>query len=271
MALLVFFAFAMQCISTLAVVRRETGGWKWPAFQFLYMLALGVLWFLAGFSHHQLLSYDEQHLHERSDSRLRLRREHGRDLYGASQSEASGSRGHEPAASSPLPPKSRTSPDFPKGSGPELVENMKKQAERFGADYLHGARDRSRSFKRPFRSNSRTASGSQTRTLIVASGASARWLGSAERAEADRPRRQFLRHLRRLLLSRQKDHGGRRRRFRHGRSQFPDPLRHEVTLVHRREIPRLENHAGPRPRQSEDQVPAPIPWSKTSTTSSKAS
>ncbi len=36
-ALLVFFAFAMQCISTIAVVRRETGGWKWPIFQFTYM------------------------------------------------------------------------------------------------------------------------------------------------------------------------------------------------------------------------------------------
>jgi ferrous iron transport protein B len=36
-ALLIFFAFAMQCISTIAVVRRETGGWKWPAFQFTYM------------------------------------------------------------------------------------------------------------------------------------------------------------------------------------------------------------------------------------------
>ena len=36
-ALLVFFAFAMQCISTIAVVRRETGGWKWPAIQFTYM------------------------------------------------------------------------------------------------------------------------------------------------------------------------------------------------------------------------------------------
>lgn len=39
-ALLVFFAFAMQCFSTVAVVRRETGGWKWPIFQFSYMLAL---------------------------------------------------------------------------------------------------------------------------------------------------------------------------------------------------------------------------------------
>ncbi len=39
-SLLVFFAFAMQCFSTLAVVKRETGGWKWPIFQFSYMLAL---------------------------------------------------------------------------------------------------------------------------------------------------------------------------------------------------------------------------------------
>ena len=36
-ALLIFFAFAMQCMSTLAVVRRETGSWKWPAIQFAYM------------------------------------------------------------------------------------------------------------------------------------------------------------------------------------------------------------------------------------------
>jgi ferrous iron transport protein B len=39
-ALLVFFAFAMQCMSTVAVVRRETGGWKWPLVQFAYMTAL---------------------------------------------------------------------------------------------------------------------------------------------------------------------------------------------------------------------------------------
>lgn len=39
-ALLVFFAFAMQCMSTIAVVRRETGGWKWPILQFTYMAVL---------------------------------------------------------------------------------------------------------------------------------------------------------------------------------------------------------------------------------------
>jgi len=40
LALMIFFAFAMQCTSTIAVVRRETNSWKWPAVQFLYMLAL---------------------------------------------------------------------------------------------------------------------------------------------------------------------------------------------------------------------------------------
>lgn len=40
MALMIFFAFAMQCTSTMAVVRRETNSWKWPAVQFLYMLAM---------------------------------------------------------------------------------------------------------------------------------------------------------------------------------------------------------------------------------------
>ena len=39
-ALLIFFVFALQCASTIAVARRETGGWKWPAVQFAYMLLL---------------------------------------------------------------------------------------------------------------------------------------------------------------------------------------------------------------------------------------
>jgi ferrous iron transport protein B len=42
-ALLVFFAFALQCTSTIAVMRRETGGWKWPALQFTYMLFLAYV------------------------------------------------------------------------------------------------------------------------------------------------------------------------------------------------------------------------------------
>ena len=39
-ALLVFFVFALQCVSTLAIMRRETNSWRWPAFAFTYLLAL---------------------------------------------------------------------------------------------------------------------------------------------------------------------------------------------------------------------------------------
>ena len=55
-SLLVFFAFALQCFSTIAVVRRETGGWKWPLAQFSYMLVLayGFSWVAYRFASHFL-------------------------------------------------------------------------------------------------------------------------------------------------------------------------------------------------------------------------
>ncbi len=53
MALLVFFAFAMQCTSTLAVVRRETNSWKWPAVQFIYMT---IVAYASAFAVNQVLS-----------------------------------------------------------------------------------------------------------------------------------------------------------------------------------------------------------------------
>jgi ferrous iron transport protein B len=48
-SLLIFFTFALQCMSTLAVVRRETGSWKWPAAQFLYMGFLAYVFSWAAF------------------------------------------------------------------------------------------------------------------------------------------------------------------------------------------------------------------------------
>ena len=39
-SLMLFYAFAMQCMSTLAIVKRETGSWKWPIIQFLYLSGL---------------------------------------------------------------------------------------------------------------------------------------------------------------------------------------------------------------------------------------
>jgi ferrous iron transport protein B len=48
-SLLIFYTFAMQCMSTLAVVKRETGGWKWPMLQLLCMTGLAYLGAFASF------------------------------------------------------------------------------------------------------------------------------------------------------------------------------------------------------------------------------
>jgi ferrous iron transport protein B len=52
-ALLVFFVFALQCMSTLAVLRRETNSWRWPAFAFTYLL---VIAYGASFITHRIVS-----------------------------------------------------------------------------------------------------------------------------------------------------------------------------------------------------------------------
>ncbi|MBT5090688.1 MAG: ferrous iron transport protein B [Flavobacteriales bacterium] len=52
-SLMLFYAFAMQCMSTLAIVYRETKHWKWPVIQFFYM---GALAYLSSFITYQLLS-----------------------------------------------------------------------------------------------------------------------------------------------------------------------------------------------------------------------
>jgi len=69
-------------------------------------------------------------------------------------------------------------PGFPDGIlGPELVANTKKQAQRFGAEYRAGEVTAADLSTRPFRLTIDNAETVETRTLIVASGASARWLG----------------------------------------------------------------------------------------------
>lgn len=53
LSLLLFYVFAMQCMSTVAVVKRETKSWKWPAIQFAFMTGLA---YLGGLLAYQLLS-----------------------------------------------------------------------------------------------------------------------------------------------------------------------------------------------------------------------
>jgi thioredoxin reductase (NADPH) len=86
-------------------------------------------------------------------------------------------QGHEPGGQLSMTTLVENFPGFPEGiQGPELIENMKKQAARFGAEYLRGDLAHADLRQRPFvldlgREKLRT------RTLIIASGASARWLG----------------------------------------------------------------------------------------------
>ncbi len=53
LSLLIFYVFALQCMSTLAVTKRETKSWKWPLIQFTYM---GILAYLGSLIVYQLLS-----------------------------------------------------------------------------------------------------------------------------------------------------------------------------------------------------------------------
>jgi thioredoxin reductase (NADPH) len=85
--------------------------------------------------------------------------------------------GHEPGGQLGLTTLVENFPGFPEGiQGPELIENMRKQASRFGAEYHMGHLVKADLSKRPIE----LTFGKETiltRSLIIASGASARWLG----------------------------------------------------------------------------------------------
>ena len=86
-------------------------------------------------------------------------------------------QGHEAGGQLSLTTLVENFPGFPEGiHGPELVANMKKQAENFGAEFRHGSLLEADLSQRPFRLNIEDE-WIETRTLIVASGASARWIG----------------------------------------------------------------------------------------------
>src|SRR5947209_20011081 len=85
--------------------------------------------------------------------------------------------GHEPGGQLSLTTHVENFPGFPDGIlGPELIENMRKQAQRFGAEFKAGAVTEVDLRQRPFRIIAGKES-YETKSLIVAAGASARLLG----------------------------------------------------------------------------------------------
>ena len=54
---MVFYVLAMQCVSTVAIVRRETNSWRWPLFQLFYMTSLAYLAALIVYQGGRLLGF----------------------------------------------------------------------------------------------------------------------------------------------------------------------------------------------------------------------
>ena len=139
-----------------------------------------------------------------------------------------------PAASFRSRPWLRIFPGFPTAfSGPDLIENMRKQAQRFGAEFKAGAITDVDLSKRPFKITAGNDT-YETRALDHRLGRDRAHDGPRVRAQTDRLWRLHLRHLRRLFFPRQGDRGRRRRRFGDGRGEFSFRFASKVYLVHRR-------------------------------------
>jgi len=136
--------------------------------------------------------------------------------------------GHEPGGQLSLTTHVENFPGFPDGiMGPELIENMRKQAQKFGTDFKAGAVTEVDVSRRPFKITAGKDT-YETKALIVAAGP---------------PRPFHVCHLRRLFLPRQAHRGGWRRRYLDGRSQFPLALReYGLSRSPAKRIPRLQNH-----------------------------
>ena len=128
--------------------------------------------------------------------------------------------GAEPGGQLSLTSAVENFPGFPNGIlGPELMDQMRKQAERFGAVIKQGQAKKVDLSKRPFQIQVDGFGEIKTESLVLSTGASAKLLGIPGERKY-RPWSKHLCHLRRILFSRQKSNRRRWRGFGHGRGQF---------------------------------------------------
>ena len=143
--------------------------------------------------------------------------------------------GHEPGGQLSITTLVENFPGWPEGiQGPELIDNMKKQAARFGAEFQLAHLVSVDLHAHPFKLQTSSGRNSHAHAdhCLRCQRAMA---GPPERAGADRPRCVELRHLRRVLLPRDGDCGDRRRRLGHGGGVVSHPLCHQGHLLHRRD------------------------------------
>ena len=147
-------------------------------------------------------------------------------------------------------------PGYPDGvMGPEMMQDFRRQAERFGAEFVTDDVTKVDFSERPFRvwvdkdeyrAQLRHRRDRRERPLARA----------RVRAAAPGTRRQRLRHLRRRLLQGEGDRRGRRRRLRVRGGALPHALRDEGDArPPPQRLPRLADHGQPRRRQPEDRAP----------------
>ena len=137
-------------------------------------------------------------------------------------------------------------PGFPDGiQGPDLMAAFRGQAARFGSQIVDVDIDRVDFSERPFRLWARGTE-YRAQSVIVATGASALWLGLDSRDAPARPWRVGVCDLRRVLLPGPRDRGRRRRRHGARGGDLPDPLRDQGPPVPpARHVPGLEDHDRP--------------------------
>ena len=136
--------------------------------------------------------------------------------------------------------------------GPWLMEQMQKQAEHVGTKIVTDHVNDLDVTHRPFRLTCDSGDVYFADTVILATGARARWLGIDSEEKFRGYRRFGLRHLRRLLLSQQGSDRGRRRQYRGRGSSVPDQFRLQGDdRAPARCIPRGKDPAGPPVQESE--------------------
>ncbi len=151
--------------------------------------------------------------------------------------------GHEQGGQLSLTTHVENYPGFPDGvMGPELIDNMRKQAQKFGAEFKAGAVNEVDLTQRPFK----ITAGKETyeaKTLIVAAGASARLLGLPGEKELIGRGLSTCATCDGLFFPRESDRRCRRRRFRDGRSKFSDSLCQQgLPRSPAQRISRLQDH-----------------------------
>ena len=165
--------------------------------------------------------------------------------------------GHEPGGQLSITTLVENFPGWPEGiQGPELIENMKKQAARFGAEFKMAHLSSVDLAKPSIWLNTGQRGSAHAHADYCFSGASARWLGLPSGAGADWAWSKFAARLVTGSSSRGKDDcGDRRRRLRDGGGAVSDALCIEGdTDPSARAVPRFEDHAGARDGSSEDRV-----------------